>query len=120
MLLELVGQRTSAASESEIVETLTAIANKTTEPGHHDLVTPLGTVAVKIGRQGELLNAKEIDPLRPLRAGLISGLPPEERATAFALIVSLAKADANAFSEPGKRDLVSLISRALGDALTRR
>lgn len=118
MLLELVGLQASEASEKN-TEALTAIANKTTEPGHHDVVTPLGTVALKIGREGELLNAREIDPLRPLKAGLVTGLPPEERATAFALIVSLARADEDAFSAPGKRDLVSLISRALGDALTR-
>lgn len=122
-LLELAGAAPSeirAASQSDILETLTSVALATRTKGtssvhflHHEL-------QLDIGVNGELINCATIDPLRPLRAGLVTGLPPAERPSAFALIVSLASAHGEAFDATGKRDLVSLVSLALGDALTRR
>jgi hypothetical protein len=122
-LLELVGlapRETKRAPPIDVTETLTQVALATRAPGEHLLETPLGRLDLRVGREGELLNATSIDPLRPLRAGLVTGLPAAERPTAFALIVSLAMVHRDAFDASDKRDLVSLVSLALGDALTRR
>lgn len=122
LLLELVGaSRTQrrAASSDELLDTLTHIALASRKPGRHRVVLAGEALNVEFGSEGELLDCAPVDPLWPLGAGVVSGLTAAERPTAFALIVSLA-AHGHAFDGGGRRDLVSLISAALADALTRR
>ena len=122
LLLELAGATRAelrAATEAEVLDALTSIAIATRFKGT-TLVSFAGRVlTIEVDADGTLLHCAELDPLRPRGAGLVSALPEEERPTAFALIVSLAGLG-EARDGAGRRDLVSLVSRALGDALTRR
>ncbi|MFT3713140.1 MAG: hypothetical protein QM817_36255 [Archangium sp.] len=122
-LLELAGisfAEANALGDSDVLDALTEIALATRTRGTHTVLIPRAELHLDVGVNGELLNCAQIDPLRPLRAGLVTGLPPAERPTAFALIASLAAAHGDAFDATGRRDLVSLVSLALGDALTAR